>query len=140
MIKKQIALKTIEVLGHHLSIYGTFGEPMFVSKEVSTIIGFDSDVSAVGRFVRPAAEKDRFQFKVKVGNEWKIRSFLNLKGLSDALAHWKTAYPKSINVQNAVSMALIENRGIADSIPMPMSDEEILAKALLIAKAVAQVD
>jgi len=133
MIKVQPVLKQVEVLGHHLSIYGTWGTPLFVSKEVCVLTGYSPDASGVGCFVKPAADTDRPRGAVFVNGKAKQVSMLTLGGLKTVLERWQYAYPKCKDVEDAVFSVLTTH---TQPTSIPMSDAEILAKAIVIAKRI----
>lgn len=133
MIKVQPVLKQVEVLGHHLSIYGTWGNPLFDSKEVCVLTGYSPDASGVGCFVKPAADDDRPRGAVFVKGKAKQVSMLTLGGFKTVLDRWQYAYPNCKEVKEAVFAALATH---TQPTSIPMSDAEILAKAIVIAKRI----
>lgn len=131
MSKLLLPLKEIEVIGHHLSIYGTWDNPLFLSKDLCSIIGFSSNISAVGRFVVPATDGGRIKAKAIVHGSVKYASFLNIAGLRKVFAQWRDSYPLCDVVLDSIEKE-IGNYAVAKTVSM--SDEELLAKALLLAK------
>lgn len=131
MIKTQSVLKQVEVLGQHLSIYGTLATPLFVSKEVCVLVGYDA--TAVGCFVKPAADTDRTRGAILTGGKAKWVSMLTLGGLKAVLDRWEVSHPLCKTVKEAVFAALVSQD---EPTAIPMSDAEILAKAIVIAKRI----
>lgn len=121
----------MEVLGQHLTIYGTWAEPLFVSKEICVLVGYDAMV--VGCFVKPADDTGRTRGAILVGGKAKWVSMLTLGGLKAVLERWEISHPLCKTVKDAVFAALCSHTR-PDSIPM--SDAEILARAIVIARRI----
>lgn len=121
----------MEVLGQHLTIYGTWATPLFVSKEVCVLVGYDA--TGVGCFVKPAADTDRTRGAILVGDKAKWVSMLTLGGLKAVLERWEHSHPLCKTVKEAVFAALSTH-----SLPgtIPMSEAEILARAVVIAQRI----
>ena len=136
-------LKQTELLGHQFSVYGTAEEPLFLAKEVASIIGHTNP----SKMLDMVDEDERVKIfgVIELTNGYKPCEsatynganylFVTESGLYELLMQSRTEQAKMFKSGVKEILKTIRKTGGYIATPEEDSPEEIMAKALLVAQA-----
>ena len=130
MSKEIQVLKQTELLGHQFTVYGTFQEPLFMAKEVASVINH-SDVSMMLRSI-DADEKGTRIVCTPGGNQEVL--MLTEDGLYEVLMQSRKPIAKQFKKGVKAILKEIRTKGGYMVAREDESPEEIMSRALIIAQ------
>lgn len=102
-MKEQVkVLKQVELLGHQFAVYGTKENPLFLAKDIATLIlGDKMGNGATARITRAASEFEKQKRVLRVGRTHIEYCFLTLAGAYEVANSWAHLYGDTTSSLNA---------------------------------------
>ncbi len=131
--KKQIQiLDQRKLLENDFKMYGTYEEPLFLAKDVAEWIDYDE--SKVGQMIKNIDEDEKETSPIFYSGQIRNMYFLTEDGLYEVLMQSKKPIAKKFKKEIKKILRQIRKTGGYLGTDESMTDEEIMAKALLVAQ------